>query len=243
MVDLEKKAPPQLVSLAKTAKVVLEKRKLDAHVAAVGLCLDISASMKPLFDGGVVQGIVEKVLALGLNFDDNGAIDLFTFGLEAHDLGELTADKFQGAAEQIARRTPLEDGTKYGPAIRAVMAHYQMKPAGMLSGLFGGNKVEPRKHPVYMLFVTDGECSDQSEARKAIVDASRHALFFQFVGIGDGPFKLLKELDTMEGRFIDNANFFWAKDPAAMQDTQLFERMTAEYPSWIKLAKSKNLIR
>jgi len=49
--------------------------------------------MKPLFVGGVVQGLIERVLAMGLNFDDNGAIDMFAFGLESHDLGEFAKSK------------------------------------------------------------------------------------------------------------------------------------------------------
>lgn len=241
MVDLEKKAPPQLVSLAKSAKVVLEKRQLSSHTAAVGLCLDISGSMKPLFANGTVQSILERVLGLGLNFDDNGAIDLFSFGINGHNLGELKAEEFGGAGDRILGRTPLEGGTRYAPVIRAVLAHYGFKTGGLLSGLFG-SKPQPRKDPVYMLFVTDGENSDPDEARKAIIDASRHAIFFQFVGIGTAGFKFLKELDTMDGRFIDNANFFEVPNPASTPDAELYEKMTAEYPSWIQLAKSKGML-
>lgn len=244
MVDLEKKSPPQLVSLAKTAKVVLEKRNLGTHVAAVGLCLDISASMKPLFTSGMVQGIIERVMALGLNFDDNGAIDVFSFGLEGHNLGEYKATDFAGAADRIVKRTPLEGGTCYAPVMREVLSHYGFKTGGFLSGMFGGgNKAAPRKDPVYMLFVTDGENSDQADARKAIIDASKHPVFFQFIGIGGAGFKFLKELDSMDGRFIDNANFFEVRDPVAMPEAELYEKMTAEYPSWIKLAKEKNLLQ
>lgn len=242
MVDLEKKAPPQLVSLAKTAKVVLEKRKLDQHVAAVGLCMDISGSMQHLFTGGVVQGIIERVMGLGLNFDDNGAIDVFAFGLEGHNLGEFKATDFGGAADRILKATGLEAGTRYAPVIRLVLNHYGFKTGGLLSGLFGGAKPAPRKDPVYMLFVTDGENSDQAEAKKAIIDASKHPVFFQFIGIGAAGFKFLRELDTMEGRFIDNANFFEVRDPTAIAESELYEKMTAEYPSWIQLAKEKNLI-
>jgi len=241
MVSLEKKAPPQLVSLAKSAKVVLEKRKLSSHTAAVGLCLDISASMKKLFGNGTVQGLLERVLGLGLNFDDNGAIDLFTFGLNAHDLGEFKPEEFSGASDRILARTPLEGGTRYAPAIRAVLAHYGFKPAGLLSGLFGG-RPQPRKDPVYLLFVTDGDCSDQDDARKAIVEASRHPVFFQFIGIGHAGFTFLKEIDTMDGRFLDNANFFEVHDPAQMSETDLYEKMTAEYPQWVQLAKGKGIL-
>jgi hypothetical protein len=32
------------------------------------------------------------------------------------------------------------------------------------------------------------------------------------------------------------------RDPTAMAESELYEKMTAEYPSWIQLAKEKNLI-
>lgn len=244
MVDLEKKAPPALVSLAKSARVSLEKKGLQAHTAAVGLCLDISGSMDTLFKKGVVQGIIERVLALGLNFDDNGAIDVFAFGLQAHDLGEFPADQFKDASKRILSQTGLEGGTKYAPVIRSVLDHYGFKTGGLLSGLFGSKKApEPRDQPIYMLFVTDGENSDHPEARKAIADASRFPVFFQFVGIGGGTFNFLRELDNMSERFIDNANFFDVADPTAIPDSQLYDLMMTEYPGWITKAKEKNLLK
>lgn len=243
MVDLEKRAPKALVSLAKNAKDVLEARGLGSHVAAVALCLDISGSMKPLFTRGVVQGLIERVMGLGLNFDDNGAIDVFAFGVKAHDLGEFKAEDFGNAASRILEATGLEGGTCYAPPIRAIMSHYGFKSGGLVSGLFGGNKPQPRDQPTYMLFVTDGENSDQDEARKAIIDASRCPIFFQFVGIGGGAFRFLKELDTMGGRFMDNANFFEIQDPTAVPERQLYEQMMAEYPDWVGKAKEKGLLK
>jgi len=242
MVDLEKKAPPALVSLAKSARVVLEKRGMSTHVAAVGLCLDISGSMQNLFSGGVVQGLIERVMGLGLNFDDNGAIDIFAFGVGAHDLGEFKAESFKDAAGRVIQKTGFEPGTRYAPAIRTILGHYGFK-TGMLAGLFGSKKAEPRDQPVYMLFVTDGENSDHEEAKKAIIDASKFPIFFQFVGIGGGQFSFLRELDTMDGRFIDNANFFEVSDPTAVPEGQLYDQMVTEYPSWVDKAKEKNLLR
>lgn len=241
MVDLDKKAPRALVSLAKSAKVVLEKRGLSAHTAAVGLCLDISLSMSKLFQLGVVQRLIERVMGLGLNFDDNGAIDVFAFGLNAHDLGEFQPDAFQSAAERILQKTSYERGTRYAPAMRTILGHYGFK-VGLLSSLFKGTRL-PRDQPIYMLFVTDGENSDPDEARKALVEASRFPVFFQFVGIGGGNFQFLRELDTMADRFIDNANFFEIADPTAIPESELYDKLMTEYPAWIELAKEKNLIK
>ena len=94
-----------------------------------------------------------------------------------------------------------------------------------------------------MLFVTDGENSDEEEAKNAIVDASRFPVFFQFVGIGGGSFTFLRELDTMEGRFLDNANFFEISDPTAIPESQLYNLLMAEYPAWIEKAKDEKLLK
>ena len=241
MVDLEKKAPRALVSLAKSAKVVLEKRGLSAHTAAVGLCLDVSLSMSNLFNNGVVQRLIERVMGLGLNFDDNGAIDVFAFGVNAHDLGEFAPSEFETAANRILAKTGYEGGTRYSPAMRTILNHYGFK-IGIFSSLFKG-KQQPREQPIYMLFVTDGENSDPDEARRVIVEASRFPVFFQFVGIGGGQFGFLRELDTMSDRFIDNANFFEITDPTALPENELYDKLMTEYPGWIELAKEKNLIK
>jgi len=243
MIDLEKKAPRALVSLAKNARVVLEKRGLATHTAAVGLCLDISGSMKNLFESGLVQRLIERVMGLGLNFDDNGAIDVFAFGVEAHDLGEFKAEEFEGAARKILGTTGLEAGTQYAPAIRSILEHYNFKSTGLFSRLFRGAKPAARDQPVYMLFVTDGENSDEEDTVKAMAEASRFPLFFQFVGIGGGSFSFLRQLDTMQGRFLDNANFFEVRDPTAIPERDLYDMLMAEYPGWVVQAKEKNLLR
>lgn len=242
MIDLEKKAPRALVSLAKNARVVLEKRGLAAHTAAVGLCLDISGSMKGLFQSGLVQRLIERIMGLGLNFDDNGAIDVFAFGVDAHDLGEFKAHEFEGAARKIIGTTGLEAGTQYAPAIRIVLQHYGFRSNGLFSRLFGGGKPTPWQQPVYMLFVTDGENSDPEETIKAMAEASRFPLFFQFVGIGGGDFSFLRRLDSMQGRFLDNANFFEVRDPTAMPESDLYDLLMSEYPGWVLQAKERRLL-
>ena len=143
MVSLEKKSPPGLLSLAKKAHVVLEKKGMGAHTASVGLCMDISGSMSPLFQNGTVQAVIERTLGLGLNFDDNGAIDLFAFGVQAHDLGELHPEQFKQASSDLLQRVSLEPGTMYAPPIQQIIKHYGFQPqAGFFKSLFGGKAKE-----------------------------------------------------------------------------------------------------
>ncbi len=56
-------------------------------------------------------------------------------------------------------------------------------------------------------------------------------------------FTFLESLDTMPGRYLDNANFFSVEDPAIIKDEELYDLLMQEYPEWVSLAKAKGLIR
>ena len=43
---------------------------------------------EPDFDSGKVDELVKRALPLGLQFDDDGQIDVFAFGSKAFDAGE-----------------------------------------------------------------------------------------------------------------------------------------------------------
>ena len=66
---------PGLLNLAKKAEMTLKQKGLGDHIAAVALVMDVSYSMSGMFRDGTVQTVIERVMGLGLNFDDNGAID------------------------------------------------------------------------------------------------------------------------------------------------------------------------
>jgi hypothetical protein len=72
----------------------------------VALCLDISGSMNALYRSGKIQALVERVLALGLRFDDNEAVDVFLFGANVHEVGELRMNNFQSFLGSVLQRTP-----------------------------------------------------------------------------------------------------------------------------------------
>jgi len=242
LILLEKKAP-QLIPLAKKARVALEKKRIQDHVAAVALIMDVSGSMDSMFQDGTVQNVVERILGLGLNFDDNGAIDMFAFQSRAYSLGELQAEDVKDADTWILNKVSM-GGTQYAPVINKVLEHYKYDTSS--GGLDSGSSVTatlPAEQPVYAFFVTDGDCFDKSKAQKAIQNASKYPIFFQFVGIGNSSFNFLEKLDDMEGRFVDNANFFSASSIKNMSDELLYEKMMNEYPQWLVEVKRKGLLR
>jgi hypothetical protein len=74
--------------------------------------------------------------------------------------------------------------------------------------------------------------------------ASGEGIFWQFLGIGRGPFDFLRRLDaSVPGRLIDNAGFFEATDPTGLTDDVLYAEMLAEYPSWLLAAKRAGVLR
>ncbi len=249
---MERKAP-KLLDLSKKAKISLEKVGLQNHNAKVALCLDISGSMSKMYRTGKIQEFVERILALGTRFDDDGSIDVFLFGKNAHDAGEITIDNFNGSVDRLIRQYPLEGNTYYGKAMKIIRKHYFGS---------GGKRDKPyaQKFPVYVMFVTDGAPFDKSDATNHIQHSSYEPIFWQFMAIGksnksakkksgffgsliQSDFTFLEQLDNLNGRYLDNANFFSVEDPLEVSDTELYDLLMTEYPSWVKNASQKCLIQ
>ncbi|MGY1829782.1 VWA domain-containing protein [Geodermatophilus sp. SYSU D01180] len=245
LVDLEKKlssSAPQMLSLVKTAGVSLGKRGLGEHTARVALVLDISGSMAELYRTGAVQRLAERVLALGLRFDDDGVVDVFLFGKDVHQPPGLRLEGHQQYIADLTRQYRLEYDTRYGAAMAAVRKAY-----------FGDSRdrVEPQpaQVPVYVMFLTDGAPSDKSVATKQLKAASFEPVFWQFMGIGpERQFSYLQRLDDLEGRYTDNADFFAVSEGDLMgrrpiSDDALFDRLMTEYPDWLRRARAQGLLR
>ncbi|MDX6227647.1 MAG: hypothetical protein QOI76_1037 [Frankiales bacterium] len=252
-ISLEKQAAetaPQLVNLIKHAAVSLGKKGLGEHTARVALCLDISASMNGHYKSGRIQTLVERVLALGLRFDDDGEVDVFLFGREGHMAGTVSLANINGYVDQLLKQYRLEGATYYSEAMRLVRQHYFGDSSLRFSPL-------QQELPVYVMFVTDGQTNDEGHTRDQIQSSSYEPLFWQFMAIGlsnkaagrrrgafgkASEFRFLEELDDMPGRLVDNANFFSVEDPAQISDTEIFELMMEEYPGWLPQAKAKGLL-
>jgi stress response protein SCP2 len=261
-ISLEKRAEaeaPQLVNLVKRAAVSLEKRGLGEHTARVALCLDISGSMAMLYRSGKIQKLAERILALGLRFDDDGEVDTFLFGRAGHQAESMNLGNVRQYTSDVLRRHPLETSTNYGAAMKLIRRHYFG---------FDGPRDSPYsdRFPVYVMFVTDGATFDEDVAREQVRSSSYEPLFWQFMAIGSSSralggggrrrglfggggssrgsqeFRFLEELDDMGGRFLDNADFFSVADPAQVSDDELFDLLMTEYPGWLAQARQRGLL-
>lgn len=229
-VSLEKKLQkdaPQLVSLAKPLKVELEKRNLQNTIARVALVLDISGSMSGRYSDGTVQEIVNKTLPLAVQFDDDGELDFWYYGSRPKRMPSVNMKNYKSAVPRDWN--DLMESLGYGndepKVMRQVIDEYRKS-----------------KLPAYVIFVTDGGVGSESQIKSLLIEASREPIFWQFVGVGGYGYGVLERLDTMSGRYVDNANFFALDDFRAVSNSELYARLLNEFPQWLKEVRQKRMI-
>ncbi|MEV5028269.1 VWA domain-containing protein [Paenibacillus sp. LPE1-1-1.1] len=214
----------------KLVQITLEKKKLTHVVAKVGIVLDITGSMQALYKNGTVQEVVERILAVASKFDDNGTLDVWVYDTHFSRLPSVTERDFVDYVQnKILNNHEIH---KFGrnnepPVMEDVIRKYTVE--------------EDDGIPVFIIFINDGGVV--KPIKKVITAASVQPIFWQFVGIGQSDFEVLKQLDTMEGRVVDNANFIHLDDIAAVSDEQLYDQLLNEFPSWLMAAKEKRIIR
>ena len=229
-VSLEKKletGAPQLVSLAKPIKVQLEKHNLQNTIARVGLVMDITGSMRKRYNDGTVQEIVNHVLPLAVQFDDDGELDFWYYAKEPKRMDSVNMRNYKEAVPENWKDLMKELGgvNNEPPILELVVDEYKNS-----------------RLPAYVIFVTDGGFATKTKIKKIISAASEFPIFWQFVGVGGTSYGILEELDTMEGRYVDNANFFALDDFMTVPNDELYSRLLEEFPSWLREIKGKGMI-
>ncbi len=237
--SLEKKIEtqaPQLLTLVKKAQASVDKVKLNHHQAKVALCLDISGSMDHLYSAGKIQALADRVMALATRFDDDGILDIFLFGVKAHQPKPMDLAGCSQYVKTILKQYPLEPGTSYDQAIKLIRKHYFPDAKGEQR-----SKAIQSEVPVYVMFLTDGDTQNESNCVQQMKWASYEPIFWKFMAIGAkaSDFKFLQKLDDMDGRYVDNADFFNIPDPLKLEDGALFDQLMEEYPNWLAEFKQK----
>ena len=228
-VSLEKKMEkaPELISLVKPLVFELKKKNLETTVARVGLVLDISGSMVPRFKNGTVQSIVNKTLPLAVQFDDDGELDFWFYGTTARKMNSVNLKNYTTTVPEDWKHLMLDLGGRNNEPIvmRMVVDEYK-----------------DTKIPAYVLFITDGGVNQKREIQNIITEASHLPIFWQFVGVGGKNYGILEKLDTMSGRYVDNAGFFALDDFKKVSNEELYARLLEEFPSWLEKIREKGMI-
>jgi hypothetical protein len=243
-VDLAKR-DPKVGALAGKALDVMEANGLAGEEVDVWAVLDISASMGDLYDKRKVDDFLARVLAAAFNLDADGEIGVVLFGKKAHYFGTVNLSNYREFGAERARRFRLEGDTMYGEAIDLVRSKVAAR-------------TKDTSRPAYVMFVTDGGTRDVRRSKDSITEAAREPIFWQFMAIGRheggnaAPSRILKRLprgfdflemlDTMEGRVVDNANFFAVEDPGNPTDEELYGMMFAELPAWLAKARALGIV-
>lgn len=229
------------LDLNKQKVLDLKKSKgIDGQLAQVVFLVDYSGSMSGLYRSWFVQKVLERLFPVAMAFDDNQSMDFILFQNDYHRCPEVTPQNLNGYVNNIALKQGYDmGGTSYSPALKDII-----KPMIFEWGLFWmWEKVKKLDAPVYVIFLTDGDCNDKSDTYKVVSKLSHGGAFIQFIGIGHDGFQTLKNLDDMEWRFLDNADFFAVNDLDKLSDDQLYDRLMTEFPSWIAQARIKWLIK
>lgn len=141
--------PPVLSKIDLRKKIVqftLEKKQLTGVTARVGIVLDISGSMRNLYARGVVQEVVERILAVASKFDDNGVLDVWVYDNEFSRMDSVTERDFG----DYVKREILNNRSihKFG---------FNNEPPVMEDVIRKYTKEEKKdKTPVFIIFINDG---------------------------------------------------------------------------------------
>lgn len=235
----EPSAPPEPVKNSvlstidlrkKIVQFTLEKKQLTGVTARVGVVLDISGSMRELYARGIVQEVVERILAVACKFDDNGSLDVWVYDNEFSRLPSVTERDFEQYVQKHILKNPSIH--KFGrnnepPVMEDVIRKY--------------TKEDKDSTPVFIIFINDGGVLKLT--KKVIMKAAVQPIFWQFVGIGNSDFEVLEGLDNMTGRVVDNADFVHLDRIERVSDDELYDRLLNEFPHWLKAAKDKRILR
>ncbi|BAY42216.1 stress protein (plasmid) [Nostoc sp. NIES-2111] len=239
-IDITKKAN---ISLLKTkVDIVLKKKGISNVIARVALVLDISGSMSHQYNSGAIQAFIERIVPVASRLDDDGKLDVWFFGSKFKRTKSVTETNVDGYIQK-----------ECGEIKRALLV---FKMPSLMLELGGGNneslvirdiikkytQEKPSKLPTLIVFLSDGGVTDEQEIKKAIVDAAKYPIFWQFVGLAGSNYGILQKLDNMNGRIVDNADFFHVDDLGKITDEQLYERLLNEFPAWIKKAMAKGIL-
>ncbi|MGV9748549.1 vWA domain-containing protein [Nocardia farcinica] len=231
--SLEKRATLDLRK-REVAKVLLDKRALGVR-ARVVLVIDKTGSMHKQYRRRVVHRVVERMVPIATQLDDDGTLEAYLYAVSYAKLPDITVAEAEQWAQTYLHLSGVHEGIDYNrlgghnvepPIIRAVL-----------------DTVRPGDGPTLVLFFTDGGFAKKREIADLIREAAALPAFWQFIGLGKANYGLLRELDDLDGRLVDNAGFFALDDIDQVDDAQLYSRLLGEFPDWLRAARAAGVVR
>ena len=232
----------------------LKKLNLEKVIAAVGVCLDYSGSMRWAYQDTISiapsntqsapeqkKGLFGKLKQAFTSIDEDSnkispmqklLLRLMPLALRFDDDGNTDVWSFWDNYKSLEPLT-LNNYTTY--------VVDEIRP----NSHFGGTKYLPvledvvnfysnSKYPAYVLYITDGASQDRkTQIDKFIREMADKNIFVMFVGMGDDDFEYLSHLDDLDGRVKDNTGFVKVKDFDKLSDNELYELLLKEFKQWL----------
>lgn len=245
-----------VVNLSKCVVDLSKKSGVDigSTQAQVVFIIDKSGSMGNRYSSGVVQKIIDKIVPLGLTFDDDGNIVCMQFDDTCRMCEDITLENYSDYVNNKMARPSM--GTSYSAPLKELQKQFfggdndSSKKKGLFGKMFGGKSKETEASsaktadvnecPVFVVFITDGACSmgDEKRTDEIIRELSKEMCFIQFIGSSDyssEKFEYLTRLDDLDGRACDNTGFVRFDDIENVSDSKLYNMMLEQYADWLKV--------
>ena len=237
-----------VVNLSKAVVDLSKKNDVDLGniKAKVVVALDYSGSMSALYRKGTVQKTLNRLVPLGLTFDDNGSIDVYSFECKYRKFDDLTISNYDDYVEEVINKSGYSmGGTNYAGVLEDIVFGGTRVETVQKKGFLGfgkkavtkevkGDAIVSEDQSTFVIFITDGENMDKRETDAIIRRISKENVFVQFVGIGSERFNYLQKLDELDGRERDNTGFVKLDELDAVSDSELYTSVLEEFASWLK---------
>ncbi|MFC3966136.1 vWA domain-containing protein [Nocardia jiangsuensis] len=232
------------LSLEKRQKLDLRKREVSTVLhakragdvrARVVLVIDKTGSMAKQYHRKVVHRVVERMVPIAIQLDDDGAMEPYLYALKFAALPEIRVEEVERWCDTFLHLNGVHGGIDYG----ALGARNEELPiiGEIIATLRAGGP------PTLVLFFTDGGFAKKREIAELMRTAAQLPAFWQFVGLGKANYGLLRSLDEMDGRVVDNAGFFALDDIDLVDDAELYARLLGEFPDWLRAARAAGITR
>ncbi|MGK2882983.1 MAG: vWA domain-containing protein [Mycobacterium sp.] len=232
------------LSLDKRQKLDMRKKQVAEVLSSKGasgvrarivLVIDKTGSMIKQYRAGVVHRVVERMVPVATQIDDDGKLEPYMYARHFLKPPEIEVH----TAEEWAQTFVHLGGTRGGLNYDSIGHSNDEIPimSEIISTLRPGDRL-----PTLVLFFTDGGFAKRDEIRQLMRHASSLPAFWQFVGLGRANYGLLRQLDELDGRMVDNAGFFELDDIDSVDDAELYQRLLSEFPSWVTAARAEGVI-
>ncbi|MEV0251231.1 VWA domain-containing protein [Nocardia sp. NPDC050712] len=213
---------------------VLHSRGSLGERARVVLVIDKTGSIAKQYNTKVVHRVVDRILPIATQLDDDGTLEAYLYALKFVKLPDITVADGEQWSQTYLHLTGTHAGIEYDPL------GLRNDELPIMRALI--DTLRPGTAPTLVLFFTDGGFKQKPQITELMREASRLPAFWQFVGLGKANYGVLRNLDEMDGRVVDNAGFFTADDIDRMDDAELYQRLLGEFADWLHAARSAGIV-